>query len=417
MDGKILSPVHGVKFSAYAARNVLTSIETPRQFVVLRDDNDTILAFTGLEVFAGCYTGRQHVIKEVKGQELNYIVQALNYVLVENFFRYRATSVVDVTMPMIIDFFEAYRTKELRSENHHPSNQSVDKCIKYVSAFFANVSTVIGPTCGVQPEELYITTKVERHGEVHSIYRPVYRKGALTSIVPTKNHNITEDVYKILVSLARIHDKMLVFGLILGRCAGLRGGEPTHLRRTDIIEHYQRTAIVGIEIDLRHIEELSSRGIEGGIKRKRMAVVYPRFVQRVATEYREHQKLLSNYTTESDYDPLFLNERGKAMSYQTYYSRFKKLVRDHLCPELMRSEQPELVAYGQQMLMNPITPHSLRHLFTQTLVEDGCKINEVMHYRGDSSPESALSYLSASEVEKDLTKAHGEVIKDSSRRM
>lgn len=57
---------------------------------------------------------------------------------------------------------------------------------------------------------------------------------------------------------------------------------------------------------------------------------------------------------EKEYAPMFVNSRGKAMSYESYRKKFKSLVNDHLRPALLASEDPELRIYGQLLCENSL---------------------------------------------------------------
>ena len=39
---------------------------------------------------------------------------------------------------------------------------------------------------------------------------------------------------------------------------------------------------------------------------------------------------------EKDYGPLNLNRRGKALSYDVYYQRFRKIIRDEMIPIFLK---------------------------------------------------------------------------------
>ena len=71
-------------------------------------------------------------------------------------------------------------------------------------------------------------------------------------------------------------------------------------------------------------------------------------------------------------------------------------------PILLASNDPELVLYGQTLMEHNLSPHVFRHWYTVQLVLSGVNNPGVlMAYRGDTSPESALTYInSKGELEK-----------------
>ena len=60
---------------------------------------------------------------------------------------------------------------------------------------------------------------------------------------------------------------------------------------------------------------------------------------------------------EKDYGPLNLNRRGKALSYDVYYQRFRKIIRDEMIPIFLKSDDAEVVFFGQTFCRSIIFPH------------------------------------------------------------
>ena len=81
------------------------------------------------------------------------------------------------------------------------------------------------------------------------------------------------------------------------------------------------------------------------------------------------------------------------MTYYDYWHRFRILINEHVRAKLLKHKDPECQLYGQLLYENNLSPHSLRHFFTVQLVLMGEDIAGIQYWRGDSSPESALTYL------------------------
>ena len=71
---------------------------------------------------------------------------------------------------------------------------------------------------------------------------------------------------------------------------------------------------------------------------------------------------------EKDYGPLNLNRRGKALSYDVYYQRFRKIIHDEMIPIFLKSDDAEVVFLGS-FCRSIIFP-----TYFQTLVHDTVSI-------------------------------------------
>jgi len=99
------------------------------------------------------------------------------------------------------------------------------------------------------------------------------------------------------------------------------------------------------------------------------------------------------------------------MTYDSYLKKFQDIIRNEMVPLYLASDDPEIVMYGRILLEHRLSPHVFRHWYTVQLVLSG--INEpgtLMYWRGDSAPESALTYLqNKGELEKQYQKVNNEV--------
>lgn len=109
--------------------------------------------------------------------------------------------------------------------------------------------------------------------------------------------------------------------------------------------------------------------------------------------------------------PMFVGRNGKAMTYNTYASRVKNLVYNYLKPELYNSPNPQLSAFAHLLDSYRWAPHTLRHCFTVRLVLEGLDVAQVQYYRGDASPESAITYIAGKgELMKQVESVHQDSI-------
>ena len=95
-----------------------------------------------------------------------------------------------------------------------------------------------------------------------------------------------------------------------------------------------------------------------------------------------------------EYMPMFVNNKGMALTYNDFTNRFKKLVTDYLVPLLKTLADKELLFYGEILEDFSIACHILRHFFTVQLVVHGYDTPQIMAARGDKDPTSAYWYMS-----------------------
>ena len=411
--------LNNCKFAVYEF-NCIKDDRSERKRMIVLKCRKAIKEFTGLEVFAGPY-GRQRIIKECSGQDAYYIVQFLNYIFKDSYFLYHIENLCEVTQQMVVDFFDYYREKEIFAE-HCVGAQSLRKCVAAVTNFMANCIQNIGEDkCALHFDELLEQQYVkDQNGKERLSYVPLYQEKPIQAATIKIMRDITNPIYQILLDTAYECDPMIAFAMVVQRTAGLRPGEVMNLRQDcskvapgKSIRIYQEgTRVSKIELDLQRELPMRSDGkAVGGIKKERMAKVYPKCIPEFVRAYERHKTLLLYSGTEEYYAPLFASRGGKAMTYDTYRHRFQMVVKEAV-PRLLESGDHQLAAYGTLLMQGKnIAPHILRHLFTVELVNDGCSLPELQEYRGDSSPVSSLVYLqNKSEIRRRIEQTHGDVI-------
>ena len=87
--------------------------------------------------------------------------------------------------------------------------------------------------------------------------------------------------------------------------------------------------------------------------------------------------------------------------------KVEKIIREEMIPIFLKSDDPEVVFFGQLLQENNISPHIFRHWYTTQLVLSGVnEVSELMSARGDNSPESAWVYL---QNKGEIAKQYGQV--------
>lgn len=380
--------------------------ETIKRLVVVKNKDGLITAFTGLEYFSAPYTGRRPYTRERGKEELYYVCHALNYIFMDQQRRYRIQRLSEVTAEMIFEAFDSYRVMPKTPEaEQYRGQQSLDRYVYSVSAFFANASSLC-TGCAVSAEELFcdksVPDKYSKTGRKQTIKLPAYDARSRSDEVSSLMRDVPDKVMDMLIEVAEIYDPMLVFAIVASKTCGLRLGELMNMRQPDsplsgtpgIRFGYLGSAVSSIEIDLTREYRMRSDGMNcGKIKKERRVVVYKPFIREFMRGYDYHMKLLARTPYEPEYKPMFVSKNGKAMTAKTFSARFSKLVDEQLKLRLLSSEDPTLVAYGMELEELSLTPHALRHYFSVRLVLENLDTAQIMFYRGDRSPASALTYL------------------------
>lgn len=409
-----------MKYSVYVHKFSKSTGELAEwRMIVVRDTYGIISHFTGLENFSRPYTGQPPKIQCRPKPELEYICKALNYIFTHN----KIKRIADITSDMVFAFFDWYcNTPKKATTDSFLSQQSLNNCISHVSHFFANLS--LSYPMSLSSEDLLRETFSKRNAYSNRItkkYEPAYIPTPLHSRGEQLLRDIPLDIVNRLIHFADIHDPMLSFAIVAGVSAGLRPSCVMNMRQEDspvsavpgISVSYLGQSISNVKIDLTREFILRSDNVNiGKIKRERTVVLYKPFIEEFMIAYKKHLLLLRNYTNiEEAYKPMFVTRSGKAMTYAAYRIRLHNLVRDYLVPDLMHSSHPEHVALAQLLSTQKISPHIFRHCFTVRLVSEGLGVEQVMYYRGDSSPESAIAYLSGKqELIQKLLSTHEQVI-------
>lgn len=388
------------------------------RMIVIKNQDNQILCYTGLEQFSYPYTGQKPQIKVRQKAELTYICNALNYIFAHN----QISRISDITADMVMTFFDAYcNTPKGDSAEVMLSQQSMDNCVRHVTSFFANLAQTYHTKLQIDELMVYEDTKPNKHSSrIIRRYIPRY--------VPKRPHsrNITQlrdmpiAAAQCLLDLAWVHDPMVAFGIALQIYAGLRPSCVTNIRQntspvsaTQCLRFsYTGSSVSGLEIDLSHEYILRKDGVSvGKIKKERTVHVYKPFIPHLLEAYQLHMTLLSSKNCEPEYMPMFVSAGGKAMTYNTYSRRVKDLVYNHLKPELEMSEDPLLSSFSHLLESYHWAPHALRHVFTEHLVLEGLDAAQIQFYRGDASPESALTYIAnKGDIMRQITGIHKQAI-------
>lgn len=371
-----------------------------RHFIVIRNGFGVIVRFTRLHNYVGVYDNKVFapIASDAKTKS-RYVCMMLNYVLIDNYAVYKVDHVFNIDKQALSDFFRDYATEQL-SSGEYRGRQSIEKCVGAVTMFFRKLRRKFGSAILLREDDLVSEVVIrDKRGREKTRKLPAFAvKGFATPKVAFRE--LPTKAFQILLNLAFRYAPDIAFAICLQAFAGLRAGEVLNVRQegsplgSGLIITYFEGDPRKIEIDLTREMPLRSDGVIcGRIKKERIQCVYSPFIRAFCAAYEHHKRVLSAQRFEAQYCPMFINSRGKALTYEGYLNRFSALVENHLRPALLKSDDAQCRIYGQLLYENRLGPHALRHWYSVQLVLQGEDIAQIQYWRGDKNPESAFTYL------------------------
>lgn len=386
-----------------------------RQFIVLRYANGS-MRFTNFHKYIKSPVNRVKKYTNDGNSRFRFVAQLLNYA----FFYAGIERLNDITVEIICDFLNAYGMCQLPGdgENQKRTEDTVKRCVRAVMDFIEIYIAEQKGQCRMKKDDLYkYVNRRDRHGRMVKVKVPAFDvrfTGSRKEIF----RDIPNKAFDMLFDHIATYHKNLLGLVMLSAFAGLRPSEACNVRREDsllgagIMFDIVDGEILKIEIDLR--EELNIRSdmrSVGKIKKERKQQVPDIFLQAFKRTYDLYMDYLVGKKYEKDFGPFTLNKQGRAMTYDSYLKKFQDIISKEMVPLYLASDDPEIVMYGRILMERRLSPHVFRHWYTVQLVLSG--VNEpgaLMYWRGDSAPESALTYLqNKGELEKQYQKVNNEV--------
>ena len=404
------------RFSIYKHNFVYgNNLIVTKQFIVLCHSDGT-KTFTNFHKYAVNPNRKIKKFNEDGNNRFIFINKFLNYA----FFTEGISSLSELTVDVGRRFLNAYGMHELPDDDEyvHRKKGTVEKSVKAVLDFYINLINDKDSGCKIKSADLYkVITVRNKYGKAIKKTIPQFDVNYISGIKEPIYRDIPNKAFVLLFDhIATNHTDLL--GLVMHQAfAGLRPSEACNVRRMDsplgagirIKEINGR--LCGVTIDLR--DELNLRSdllTVGGIKKERIAKVPDIFLSAYKDAYEIYTNYMEGKPYEAEYGPFSVNKQGKAITYDSYYQKFREIIKEEMIPIYLQSNDNELVLYGQTLMEHSLSPHVFRHWYTVQLVLSG--INEpgvLMHYRGDTSPESALTYINnKGELEKQFSKVTNE---------
>ncbi|RGG66651.1 site-specific integrase [Eubacterium sp. AF17-7] len=385
-----------------------------RNFIVIKDKSGDIVCFTRLHNYV--HSKRTNSAKSIADNGNNrtvFVVQFLNYIFFERYYDYGITKLIDITLEMIQDFFYTYGSENDSGVGR--SRSTVNKCADSVIDFLLEFITKNKEHCVLEKENLvkdgYYYTKrgIKKYQTIPKV-ELIYSETPKVIL-----RDMPDSVFKMILSYAASYYKDILMLIASSAFAGIRPSEACNVRQEisplgpGIYISTSNGNAREIKIDLKKEYVLRSDLINvGGIKKEREQKVYPRFINAFMQCYRIYKEYMTNLKFEKEYMPLNVNRNGKAMTYATYLQKFRNMIKE-LIPIMLNSDNEEVQEYAHILLEHNISPHIFRHWFSVRLTLYGESVATLMYWRGDKSPESAITYLqNKSELSKRFQKINDE---------
>ena len=305
------------------------------------------------------------------------------------------------------------------TDNTSRKQSTVERCISTILDFLNNLISDQKGKCKLKRSELYVT---KNYRDKHLITREKKVPAFEVNFIDTPDNPLFRDLPDIVFNVIFTHvltKRKDLLGLIMNSAfAGLRPSESCNVRRTDsplgpgIIFSESNGIVTSVEIDLSQEYNLRpDKKPVGRIKKERKQKVPDIFLKAYVDSYNIYMEYLAGKTYDSIYGPFNINTKGIAYTYPLYYLRFREMIENEIIPILFNSDNPKLQLYGRLLQEHNISPHIFRHWYTVQLVLSGVSDPyTLMYLRGDTSPESAITYLqNKSDLERKYQKVNNKM--------
>lgn len=405
-----------IHFSVYEHTLIIKDNQLiSRKFIVLKDNAKHIIAWTNYHKYI--HSSKNKLSRDISddgNMRFYNVCKFLNYAF---FNKYSIKHLNDINIQIVKDFLNDYGMGTLPGDIKDRSESTVNICIRHIIDFLELLIEENSAKCTIKSKELYKEIKVYNSRKKKLEVKKVPAFDIRYTSTPKEIfRDMPESVFSIFMSVIIQKHKDILMLVSLGAFAGMRPSECCNVRRNDsklgagIRFEFVDGEVEDIIIDL--TKELNLRSDlknVGKIKKERIQRVYPAFIKVFYECYQIYMDYIEGKKYEVDYGALTVNKQGKALTYGNYYKKFQNVIKD-VIPELLCSDNPEAVNYGHLLQEKNISPHIFRHWFSVKLTLFGEDVSGLMYWRGDKSPESALTYLqNKGDLEKQYAKVNNEI--------
>ena len=399
LNGELPAEVHppiypnwdlGVRFGLKRFTFLEGGQPVKRYCIVLKSQNGNVVMLTDLDKFLSLMSGKHPWTSDL-GEKKYFAISLLNFAIVD---AKSIKSIIELTPEIASAYLYAYGIGAYGDRKR--TKATINECYATVFQFMHNLATdpEIGPLMGYSAEDLVIRKPVIT-ADKHISYR---YEAVFTCFYDPADHEIVRDMpteaIPIFLSTALQHSIQLFMMLTTQLCTLGRPAEICSISDYNAILAYEGRKLSKIQFDLREVPLLRSDLVPvGGIKKHRILAVHPLFTDLFNESYRLWEKhRLSPCEEDANLRPWFINANARAMTYKNYYHAFGTLLPPFVSA-LEATGDPKLCLYADLVRQERIAPHIMRHLGTAFLVLAGNSAEQIMYARGDSSIESARTYI------------------------
>ncbi|KGR90474.1 hypothetical protein CD30_11060 [Ureibacillus massiliensis 4400831 = CIP 108448 = CCUG 49529] len=226
-------------------------------------------------------------------------------------------------------------------------------------------------------------------------------------------HKLPEEYILTFLEIAYQTDSKILFGLYLQFFGGLRTGELCNLRIRDlqlIGDKGEYGFIVDLSEDRNLRKDIVNTSGSSYIKTKRRQIVFG-FKNWSTIFYEKHMNNFRDDMKLSGETPLFLNQKGLAMTGNNYYYHFNRIKDIFL--QCLRDSDNMADRNNALVLESELwSSHIGRGIFSNLLAEEADNLYDVSFPRGDKSFESVKPYLANTKrIKEKLEKKIDEIYK------
>ena len=363
-------------------------------FIVLRNKKTKKMRTTGYSLYF--FKSLESNSLETLEYHATIITLFLNYIFIDKYEEFQMKDIsqfkIEYGNQFLRDYSQGKIGNELKTKQAvNKAKNIINKFIRFIymkektKMLFINDRDFLG----VNTTKRSVKGKERKGDSSPSIFSVVPKN----TEPPKRVKSLSSRVFQEMLYVCDIHYPMMKLGLCLQAFGGLRRGEVCNVSLFNTSFHYNGKDLGWFIINLKEKRKMREDGKDvGGIKKKREQPIHPTFLSMFQQVYDQHMELIKGIN--DPYGAIFLNDDNVAMTKDTYAEYFQKIM---LLTIERLSKYPDFRSNSEmRMLMNGmVNTHVLRHFFSQFIAKIKLTRNpaEVAYWRGDSSLDTAITYL------------------------